>query len=178
MQKKRRGMLGFTLIELIVVMVIVGLVAAMGGLILSRAFQSANKFSATNDPNYWQGMIAFERMSRDLRAMVTLVTANSNNLTYIDIYANRVTYSLSTTGSSTTPTTYSLLRSVAPTVPSAGNILSTSLTGVSFAYYNSNGTLASSVSTVQCINLVASFAQPGQAVNTLRTLICPYFFAY
>ena len=168
---------GFTLIEMIVVIVILGLVAALGGLILSRAFEGANKFGATNDPNYWQSMIAFERLERDLRSMVSLVTAGSNSITYVDNLANTVTYSLSTTGSSTSPVTYKLLRSVAPTAPASGNILSTSITGLSFAYYAASGQVTGTIANVQCINVVASFAQPNQTVNTLRTLICPYFFA-
>jgi prepilin-type N-terminal cleavage/methylation domain-containing protein len=163
-----RKQAGFTLIELIVVMVVLGLIAASGGMILTRAFTSANKFNATNDPNYWQGTIAYERMVRDLREMATLVTAGSTSITYVNNAGNTVTYSLS--GSS------QLLRSVAPTAPASGTVLSTAITRLAFTYYDVSGLSTNSGSNVACINITTTLTQPTQTGSTLRTLVCPRNF--
>lgn len=161
---------GFTLVELIIVIVVLGLIASLGGMILTRAFTSANKLNATNDPNYWQAVIAYERMVRDLREMVALITASSNSITYLNNQGSAVTYSLS--GGS------QLLYSVAPTVPSAGNVLASNLTNLTFNYYDTAGQNAASISSVACINITTTFTQTGQSGSTLRTVVCPRNFMH
>jgi len=155
---------GFTLIELIVVIVLLGVIAAMGGRLLNRAFSGANKFNASNDPNYWQGVVAYERMVRDLREMVSLSSASVNSITYVDQNGNTTTYSLS--GSQ-------LIRKVSS---ASGNVLANNLSSLSFGYYDVNGNAASQTSTVACINVITILTQPNQSGSSLQTLVCPRNF--
>lgn len=59
---------GFTLVEMVIVIVLVGIVFAIGGTLLSQFFNSF--FSAQNiTEGDWQGKVAFERMARELRSI-------------------------------------------------------------------------------------------------------------
>jgi len=57
---------GFTLVEMIIVIVVVGVIFAIGGLVLGRAFESYALTRNTTDVD-WQGRVAMERMVRELR---------------------------------------------------------------------------------------------------------------
>ena len=162
MQKRKQT--GFTLIELITVIIILGLVASMGGMLLTRGFTSANKFNATNDPNYWQGTIAYERMVRDLREMLALTSANNNSISYLGNNGKIITYSLS--GSS-------LVRTVGS---AAGVNLANTITSLSFSYYNASGQSTNTLANVRCINIVTILTQPTQSGSSLQTLVCPRNF--
>lgn len=62
----RRAQVGFTLVELIMVIVVVGAIFAIGGLVMGRAFDSYSLARDSTDTD-WQGRVAFERMVRELR---------------------------------------------------------------------------------------------------------------
>src|SRR3989344_299758 len=57
---------GFTLVEMVIVIVVVGVIFAIGGLVLGRAFESYDLTRKTTDVD-WQGRVAMERMVRELR---------------------------------------------------------------------------------------------------------------
>lgn len=162
--RKVHKIAGFTLVELIVVIVLLGVIAAMGGHLLNRAFSGANKFNASNDPNYWQGVIAYERMVRDLREMVSLISASANSITYFDQSGNTVTYALS--GSR-------LMRAI---FPASGNVLASNVSSLSFGYYSGDGNVTNQENRVACINIMTTQTQPSQSGSSLQTLVCPRNF--
>lgn len=57
---------GFTLVEMIVVLVIIGAVFGIGAMGLGRAFYSYDLARTTTDID-WQGRVALERMAREMR---------------------------------------------------------------------------------------------------------------
>jgi type II secretory pathway pseudopilin PulG len=92
---------GDTLMELIFVIVILGIVATIGSLIITRGI---NAFFGGRDITRadWQARVALERMTRDLREVRTptstdITTFTATQFTYNDIFANNVSYTLSGT---------------------------------------------------------------------------------
>jgi prepilin-type N-terminal cleavage/methylation domain-containing protein len=78
---------GFTLVEMIVVITVMGVVFAMGGLIFGRAFESYHLARMTTDAAA-QGRLALERVARELRQARG---ANANDLA-LDVAATSVRF--------------------------------------------------------------------------------------
>jgi prepilin-type N-terminal cleavage/methylation domain-containing protein len=87
---------GFTLVELVVSIVLIGIIAGLGAQMLGRTFElyALGRDSAQGD---WQGRLAIERVTRDLRmargrANLTIVPATA--ITFSDMDGNNVSYAL------------------------------------------------------------------------------------
>lgn len=134
----RRGA-GFSLVELIVVIVLVGILAALGSQMLGHTVQSF-AFSRDVTKGDWQARVALERLTRDLRmarAPTELVIVPATAITFSDTDGNNVSYSLS--GSS-------LMRNTQP--------LADGISGLAFTYLRSDGnTAAAGVSEVYYITV-------------------------
>lgn len=95
---------GFSLIELIVVMVVLGIVASMGAVVVRDGMLGylRGREIASAD---WQGRLALERISRELRDVAPSVVVNniaptscgSATFAYSDISAAPISYTQSTT---------------------------------------------------------------------------------
>lgn len=99
MRKKQLKTKGFTLIELIVVMVILGIIAAGSSELVLQGFNAyfAEQNIIAAD---WQGYYALERMERDLHSMrssADIISATSNSIAFIDISDSVITYQLAGT---------------------------------------------------------------------------------
>lgn len=57
---------GFTMVEMIIVIVVMGVIFALGGMVLGRAFESYQLTREATNVD-WQGRVAMERMVRELR---------------------------------------------------------------------------------------------------------------
>ncbi len=91
---------GFTLTEMIMVIVVLGIVAAVAAPVMANAFRAyfTGKDIAETD---WQARAALERMSRELRtvrAPADLVITSASDLSFTDIDGNVIRYCLGAVG--------------------------------------------------------------------------------
>lgn len=119
--KKQKG---FTLIELILVMIIVGIVVAGSSNLLAQGFKS---FIATKDiiNANRQDIIALESITRDLRMIRSnsdITTASNTSIAFNDTTGNTINYNLN-----------------GATIERNSQPLADGLPDLSFAYYDTNG---------------------------------------
>ncbi|MDP3979821.1 MAG: prepilin-type N-terminal cleavage/methylation domain-containing protein [Chlamydiota bacterium] len=141
---RRRQRLGFTFIELIVVIIIIGLLATVAVMpinIGARAYSTARKLMQAHE----LGRCALWPMERDLRLMrkSALQVADVSNISYRDVYQENITFLLSGT---------QILRN--------GRILSEFISQLSFSYYDIDNNVlgplplsAANRAMVYCINI-------------------------
>ncbi len=119
---------GFTLIELIIVITIIGIIAGVVGYILLGTVD-AWTFKANRNDLLWDGRLAVNRMVREIREikdLTSVTTASSSQLRFTNINNNSITYSLSGAGLNRTK-------------DGTANILAQNVSSLSFTYYDSGG---------------------------------------
>jgi prepilin-type N-terminal cleavage/methylation domain-containing protein len=156
---------GFTLIELVMVIVILAIITGMSSLLLSQGF---NAFFTSEDvlDAQWQGQIAIQRMARDIqliRSPADISTATSSQLSYTDINNNSISYTLS--GSNLTLTKNS-----------SAQVLAEGVNSLTFTYYNNSGSAPASNSAIRYINISIVVTQ-NNANYSLTTTIYPRNFS-
>jgi prepilin-type N-terminal cleavage/methylation domain-containing protein len=143
---------GFTLIEVVIVIVILSIIAAIGSRVLQAALNSYITNQNVSNANA-QARLALERISRDvhnINAAANISTAAASQLSFTDINGNTVTYLLS--GTQLTRT---------------GQVLADGVSGLTFAYLNSSGGTASTIASICYVTTTLTFNTGG--VNyTLR----------
>jgi prepilin-type N-terminal cleavage/methylation domain-containing protein len=162
----RKTCKGFTLIELIVVIIIIGIVAIPAILIMAQGFKAY--YAGNKAINLeWQGSVALERMTRELRSITSISTATANTITFVDYTGATITYVVNES---------QLMRNT-----TAGNqILATGIQSLSLAYYgkNSSSPLPTPVTDMAKINyIVATFniAYGSSSTNfNLQTVVFPW----
>jgi prepilin-type N-terminal cleavage/methylation domain-containing protein len=162
MQKQQ----GFSFIELVMVIVIIGIIAGMSTLLLSQGFNAFFSSETLLDAN-WQGQLAMQRMARDIqliRSPADISTATASQLSFTDINSNSISYTLS--GSNLTLT-----------VNAVTQILATGLSSLTFTYYDKNGvTPPANTAATRYIKITCVVTQ--NSVNyTLITAAYPRNFA-
>ena len=96
----KSGARGFSLLELIMVMVVLGIVAAVAAPFLSASFQSyfiGKDISETDS----QARVALERLSRELRSVRTpadLIITSGGDISFTDVDGNSIRYCMGTVG--------------------------------------------------------------------------------
>ncbi len=153
---------GFSLIELITVIVILGVIVAMSSLLLSQGFNAFFNTANIADANS-QGQLALERMSRDIRQIRSpsdITTATSTQLSFNDINNDAISYTLS--GSNLTLTQNSTTQ-----------ILAVGINSLTFTYYDQNGaTPPASTAATRFIKVTLTVTQ-NNANFTVSTSIYP-----
>ncbi len=143
----------FTLIELVFVIVILSIIAAIGSRVMGAAFQSYYDNQNIIIANA-QGRIALERMIRDVHAIASpssITTATSSSLSFTDVNGNTVTYGLSGT-----------------TLQRNGIALADGIGSIEFRYYDGNGATTAVTTNIRYINVILGVTELG--VNyTLKT---------
>ncbi len=87
---------GFSLVELVLVIAIVGVVFAIGGSLLTEGFRASYTGIETLRAD-WQSRVALERMTRELRLIRNPRSLNisvPNQITFIDTSGEMITYRL------------------------------------------------------------------------------------
>ena len=97
----RRSAAGATMIEMIVVIVIFGIVASIGVLVLGRSFESYQLTREVTNVD-WHGRVALERLTRELREIRSATATDlgftatpATELKFIDDDGNNVCFYLS-----------------------------------------------------------------------------------
>lgn len=151
---------GFTLIELTIVMVIIGIVAVIGGVILIQAFEAGNASRNLIDAT-WQSRLALQRMTDEIREAHNIISTTDNQhiLSFTSINGTTITYNLSGNH---------LVRN--------NTTLADSVTALTFTYLNTNNqTLTYSpldIDTVRCINISTTISK-NHVTTSFQTLACP-----
>lgn len=95
-----RRVAGFTLVELLMVIVLFGIVAAFAAPAMQGGFQAYFTGRDISEAD-WQARVALERMSRELRmvrAPADLTLAAAGDLTFIDLDGNSIRYCMGAVG--------------------------------------------------------------------------------
>ena len=96
----KSGARGFSLLELIMVVVVLGIVAAVAAPFLSASFQSyfiGKDISETDS----QARVALERLSRELRSVrapTDLIITSGGDISFTDVDGNSIRYCMGTVG--------------------------------------------------------------------------------
>jgi len=159
----RRQQQGFTLVEMVLVIVLTAIIATLGSRILASGFGA---YITGKDliQTEWQGNIALERLARDLRLVRSASAADltitpGDQISFTDSNSNAISYTLSGT---------SLMRNSQP--------LADDISSLSFSYIASDGkTSAASADLVHYIVVTLSTSRRGLN-HDFSTIIHPRHF--
>lgn len=149
---------GFTLIELVFVIVILTIIAAIGSRVMAAAFNSYFDNQNIIIANA-QGRLALEKMIRDVHAInspTSITTATSSQLSFVDVSGNTVTYALSGT-----------------TLNRSGVALADGVGSLSFAYYDGTGAVTAVTTNIRYITVNLTITNSGvnyPLATTIATL--------
>jgi prepilin-type N-terminal cleavage/methylation domain-containing protein len=121
---------GFTLVELMIVIVIVGIAASIIGFMLFGAID-AWTFKLNRADLLWDGRVSINRMTREIRTVKTsasVTTASTAQFRFTDVGNKDIAYSLSSTNLNRTEN-------------GTANLLAENVSALTFTYYNSSDTV-------------------------------------
>jgi prepilin-type N-terminal cleavage/methylation domain-containing protein len=140
---------GFTLIELVLVIVIMGVISIVVGKILFHSFQTFVTSQNISDVD-WNGQLTMANFSNDvhtIRSASDIATIAANTFSFVDTTGTTVTYQLS--GS---------------TLTRSGQTLATGVTSIAFAYYDKDYSVTATAANVRYVTFTASFVQNNLAL--------------
>ncbi len=154
--KKQKG---FTLIEIVIVIAILGLVSLIGSVILHGAFESANTSKDAINAS-WQARLALARMSSELREIRSATSSDlnissNNQISFTDVNGNNISYTSS-----------------GDVIFRNGTEVADDITALTFSYYNANNVITANVNNVRCIKAEIT-AVAGSNSTNIQTVICP-----
>ena len=156
---------GFSLLELVLVIVLLGIIASVGAQLMGSGFQLyvSGRDSLSADA---QARLALERITRDLRSVrpatgLTLVPATEVN--FISLDGTAVRYCLGTVSG---------CPGVVGELTRNGQVLAGGISGLSFSYADSNGAATANPAQVLYISLQFTATQ-GEIVSPYRATVSP-----
>lgn len=146
---------GFSLLELIVVMVILSIVAAIGSRVIQASFNSYFTNQNVTTANV-QARLALERMTRDIHAInssASITTASATQLTFTDVNGTSITYQKTGT---------QLMRN--------SQVLSDGVNTLTFSYLDRNAAVTAVLANIRYITVTLNITS-GNVNYTMRTTI-------
>ena len=143
----------FTLIEMIIVIVILGIVATFAGMMINVAARGSNQQYQLSSAGA-EAQQGLDRMMRELRiAIPSTLTMSSTSVSFTDVNNSSISFSLS--GGN-------LLR--------GSNVLVSGVTSLTLSYYDSSGAVTATAANVRYIVINMTVNDGGVGTN-LRTLV-------
>ncbi|MHB8483676.1 MAG: PilW family protein [Nitrospiria bacterium] len=153
---------GFTMVELAIVIVLIGIIAMTASLLIGQAaqtYQKEDNYSAVLN----QGRLALEKMAREIRMIKSsgagdLTACTATTLSFTDIMGNIAVYSFSGA-------------TITENINGAGaNVLADNLSVFSFSYLDNSGAVPASCSAIWTIILNLTPAQGGETLPVRVTV--------
>jgi prepilin-type N-terminal cleavage/methylation domain-containing protein len=154
---------GYTLIEMVIVLIIVSIVALVGGFVLFHGFESGYRVKGAIEAS-WQARTALARMASELREMNLAIDISSNlQFEFNDIRNADITYLLSG----------NLLQHRREFgLSSITNTLADDITNLNFTYYDVDNHVTTDINALRCIGVSLIVTKIKQSTY-LQTTICP-----
>lgn len=140
---------GFTLIEFILTLVIMGIISVTIGRILFHSYQTFLTAQNISEVD-WQGFLVLEKLVDDIHAIrsnTSISTAGTNQLVFTDVNGNTVQYQFSGT---------SILRN--------SIVLANKAQSFSLSYRDKNGTVTATPSAIAYISVTVTMLQNNLAL--------------
>jgi prepilin-type N-terminal cleavage/methylation domain-containing protein len=167
---------GFTMVEMVIVIVVIGAIFGLGALVMGRAFESYVLARESTDVD-WQGRVALERMVRELReiraATAVDLSPAATQIRFIDAGGNGVCF-YHDGGTRLMRSADGPLSACGTTAPQplADNIPAG---GLNFVYYTSAGAATLGPTFVFYISFTLNVVE-GAITETYRTTVQPRRF--
>lgn len=160
----RKRFCGFTLIEMVMAMVIMGIVAALAAPIFSQGL-SASRLTTENLQTLAKLRYAMARMVREIRQVnynggaydITTMTASS--LVFANTDTLSTTVSISASGGAIT---------LGYSTPSVSAVLTDEVSSMSFAYYDGNGAVTASLVDLAFVQIDLTLQNPTTGASYMQ----------
>jgi prepilin-type N-terminal cleavage/methylation domain-containing protein len=150
-----RTIKGFTLIEMIIVMVITGLIVSTASLMLSAGFTNyftGVKVTALTN----QATIAMARMTKELQQANRFSTMNATNMTFTTTKGSTISYSWSSP--------------ILTRTGASAQTLSDQVTNFSLTYYQSNFASTITLTAVRAVTIEMTLSNGSESVPVINTI--------
>jgi prepilin-type N-terminal cleavage/methylation domain-containing protein len=172
----RRHGCGFTLIEMVAVIVVAGIIFSFGSVLLGNVFSGYSLKRDAADAD-WQAKVALERMARELRAVrsataADLDIASATQIRFVDTDGNGVCFYRNAAANR-------IMRSADGPATACGTtnpqVLADSVAVLAFTYWDNAGATTSAVTDVYYIAVALNVAE-GSYSSSFRTNVRPRNF--
>ena len=174
-----RTAFGFSLIEFVVVIILVGILFSMGSVMLGKVFSSYSAKQEIAEAD-WQAKVALERAARELRAVRTataadLDIASTAQVRFIDTDGNGVCFYRDVANKRITRSVQAPNIALPGDPCGGGQTLADNITALTFTYWASNGASTAVTASVYYITMDMTVAD-GVYNSQFRTNVRPRNF--
>ena len=154
---------GFTLIEMVIVIVLISIIAGVAAMIILEGAKSYQKEVSYSDIHN-QGRLAIERMAREIRMIrsataADISTMTASNIVFNDVNGTNIQFSFA-----------------GNTISRSGNTLANNVQSMAFSYYQQDGTtVAGSAAEVWYVQISLTMVNAGETLP-LRLRVHPRNF--
>jgi prepilin-type N-terminal cleavage/methylation domain-containing protein len=165
---------GFTLVEIIITIVIVGIIAGIAAMIILQGVRAYSAEQSRGDVHY-QARLAVERMVREVRlvrsrTVADIPTMTPTDLLFCDVTGKAVEFQLVGTALNRRESA-----TCSPLAWGGWNALATGVTPLNFTYFQPDGVTAATATTLWFIVIDMTDAQGSETLQ-LRTRVHPRNF--
>jgi prepilin-type N-terminal cleavage/methylation domain-containing protein len=156
-KQKLKKSLGFTLIELILVIAVLAIISAVGSRIVAKGLTGYIASQNMIDSD-WQARIALESMTREIRnirSVSNITIATPTRLTFVDTFGITIDYTLSGTN-----------------LMEGAQVLADGISTLSFTYYDNNYASTLIIANINVIQINMTVTQ-GNTNYPLQVFIFP-----